>query len=116
MSYNKKVNSENIMVLYCAKDRMAWIMNESVEERIRQASNPGDDIITGLQINIDALVWELLEAITCKEYISMSLSDLGEIVFYLRLLSDFVNHAKPNEELAMAIEKSFKNGVLSTTF
>lgn len=109
-----EVKSDNIILLYSAQDKKAWILNVPIEAIKQFAGREEDDVLTAIQRNITEMSWELMESASSTTGFTGEM--LGNLMVHLRLMHDITRDAVPDKLLAELIKLSFEKGDLSKRF
>jgi hypothetical protein len=109
-----EITRENIIFVYSAQDKMAWVINVPMQAIKKFVGHHGDNALIALQRNTTEMSWELLEAVSDAE--GFAGQKLGNLMVHLKLMHDLTRDAEPNTGLAEIVTQSFKDGDLSKIF
>jgi hypothetical protein len=109
-----EITRENIIFVYSAQDKMAWVINVPMQAIKKFVGHDGDNAIIALQRNTTEMSWELLEAVSDAE--GFTGQKLGNLMVHLKLMHDLTRDAEPNTGLAEIVTQSFEDGDLSKIF
>jgi hypothetical protein len=113
MNKRKPVTKNNVVILYDATDKKAWILNDATE-LLTQLGKPTDDMITKYSRNVSELTWDIFEALSNSS--GATAEELGNVMYHLRVVNELSAKAVYDEQLSKLLTDSIENGDVAPRF